>query len=403
MSTPKIHIIGGGIAGLSAAIFLKSQHYPVTVYESSKNAGGRCRSFYDDDLECEIDNGTHMILGCNQNVFDYLNLIGSAESLTAYDPIYRFYNFETDQKWSLDFHNVFRLLTSKVPNVKKTDFLKLFGLMCAAEDRDLSDLSPALYQNMIGPMEQAILNTANGEGQAKLLGAVLKKLICSMKKSATPYLAQESLKKSFVDPALEILKQDFLYKHRLRDIAYEDDRVVSLTFDDQEVDVKNDVVIFALPVQQVSKLLPGFTGPDKFESIINLHFKNPGIDEAGFFGGVKGLCEWVFVHQNTISVTISAANRYKKLSQDQIKKNAWDEICQFFEIENPQPVCQLVWEKRATFYQSPDQVLKRPEAKTAYKNLYLCGDYVNTLLPSTLESTILSSRNVCRIVHGGKI
>ncbi|OYV84835.1 MAG: hypothetical protein B7Z64_06915, partial [Acidiphilium sp. 21-68-69] len=43
----RVHVIGAGMAGLSAATALAAQGRQVVLYEAAKWAGGRCRS-YDD-------------------------------------------------------------------------------------------------------------------------------------------------------------------------------------------------------------------------------------------------------------------------------------------------------------------------------------------------------------------
>ena len=43
------------------------------VYESSKIAGGRCRSFYDKQIKQEIDNGNHLVFSANKNFLEFLS------------------------------------------------------------------------------------------------------------------------------------------------------------------------------------------------------------------------------------------------------------------------------------------------------------------------------------------
>ncbi|WP_156472014.1 FAD-dependent oxidoreductase, partial [Gluconobacter japonicus] len=49
-----VHIIGGGLAGLSAAVELAAQA-KVTIYEAGPACGGRARSFHDKTLDALID------------------------------------------------------------------------------------------------------------------------------------------------------------------------------------------------------------------------------------------------------------------------------------------------------------------------------------------------------------
>jgi hydroxysqualene dehydroxylase len=56
-----IHIVGAGLAGLSAATTLAEQNFSVQVYEAAPQAGGRCRSYFDPGFGAVIDNGNHLL------------------------------------------------------------------------------------------------------------------------------------------------------------------------------------------------------------------------------------------------------------------------------------------------------------------------------------------------------
>ena len=60
-----VHVVGAGLAGLSAAVTLAAAGVSVVVYESGPAAGGRCRSYFDRELGCRIDNGNHLLLSGN--------------------------------------------------------------------------------------------------------------------------------------------------------------------------------------------------------------------------------------------------------------------------------------------------------------------------------------------------
>ncbi|MFT8979569.1 FAD-dependent oxidoreductase, partial [Gluconobacter oxydans] len=104
-----VHIIGGGLAGLSAAIELAAQAR-VTVYESGPACGGRARSFHDRSLDARIDNGNHLILSSNDLTFRYLDIIGARHTLTGPGlPIFPYYDLEDSLAWTL------RLSKGKLP------------------------------------------------------------------------------------------------------------------------------------------------------------------------------------------------------------------------------------------------------------------------------------------------
>ena len=81
--TGTLHIIGAGVSGLACAVEAAQKEQPVVLYEASKRAGGRCRSFKDSEMEMTLDNGSHVILAGNPAVYEYLDIIGSSNELIA--------------------------------------------------------------------------------------------------------------------------------------------------------------------------------------------------------------------------------------------------------------------------------------------------------------------------------
>jgi protoporphyrinogen oxidase len=70
----RVHIVGAGVAGLAAAVALSAERRPISLYEASQHAGGRCRSFFDSELGCRIDNGNHLLLAGNSAALAYIEL-----------------------------------------------------------------------------------------------------------------------------------------------------------------------------------------------------------------------------------------------------------------------------------------------------------------------------------------
>jgi phytoene dehydrogenase-like protein len=52
-----VSVIGGGVAGLSASVFLAEKGFKVTLIEASPKFGGRAYSFFDKASGLKIDNG----------------------------------------------------------------------------------------------------------------------------------------------------------------------------------------------------------------------------------------------------------------------------------------------------------------------------------------------------------
>lgn len=102
MPRPKVHIIGAGLAGLAAAVRLADGTRDIVVYEAARQAGGRCRSYYEPALDLTIDNGNHLLLSGNYAVRDFLKRIGSENALEGpKDARFPFVDLATGESWVL--------------------------------------------------------------------------------------------------------------------------------------------------------------------------------------------------------------------------------------------------------------------------------------------------------------
>ena len=101
-----IHIIGGGLAGLSSGVkLLKSKKKQnIILYESTSLFGGRCRSYNEKDFNCLLDNGNHLIIKAYKNTFNYLKKINThKELLTNNKTFYPFVDIKKSEIWKIWF------------------------------------------------------------------------------------------------------------------------------------------------------------------------------------------------------------------------------------------------------------------------------------------------------------
>jgi protoporphyrinogen oxidase len=82
-ASARVHVVGAGLAGLSAAVTLAARGVPVVLSEAARQAGGRCRSYHDGVLDMEIDNGNHLLLSANHAALDFLRIIGDSDKLVG--------------------------------------------------------------------------------------------------------------------------------------------------------------------------------------------------------------------------------------------------------------------------------------------------------------------------------
>jgi squalene-associated FAD-dependent desaturase len=78
---PRAVVLGGGLAGLSAALRLAERRWAVTLVETRKVLGGRATSFNDPATGKPIDNCQHVLLGCCTNLLDLYRRLGVSDCI----------------------------------------------------------------------------------------------------------------------------------------------------------------------------------------------------------------------------------------------------------------------------------------------------------------------------------
>lgn len=398
----RIHVVGAGLAGLSAALRLTEDGCAIVLHEASPVAGGRCRSYWDRELGLTIDNGNHLLLAGNRAAFGYLAAIGAHETLTGPPtPLFPFVDLATGERWALR-PNTGRVPwwtlfpSRRVPGTGAGDYL---ALCTEPGDRTVAETfgrSP-LYRRLIEPLAIATLNTRPEVGLGRLLQAVIRETLMQGGAACLPRFPRASLAASLIEPAITTLRARdaaIHFSQRISGLAIEAGRVRTLYALQGPIGLgPRDAVLLAVPPWIASALLPELVAPDEFESILNIHFRteaDPG--PAGFLGLIAGTAEWVFVKPGHVSVTISAANRLVDQSAEAIAATVWPDVRTALNLPGPVPPYRVVKERRATFAATAAQERRRPGPRTPLANLVLAGDWTATGLPATIEGAIRSGR-----------
>jgi hydroxysqualene dehydroxylase len=411
-----VHVVGAGLAGLAAALSLADAGRRVLLYEAGPAAGGRCRSYFDRELGCRIDNGNHLLLSGNTAAYAYLDQIGTSASLGGPGaPIFPFFDLGTGERWTLR-PNAGRIPwwllfpRRRVPGTAlRHYFPPVLALRYAGPETSVAAVLPdgAVSRRLLTPLAIAALNTRPEAGSARLLHQVLRETLLRGGRACIPAFPREGLSESFVIPALSRLavqRAEIQYGRRVAALLLEAGRVAALGTPDGPIELeRDDQVVLAVPAPVAAGLLPALRTPNRFEAIINLHYRAevpPGATPggAGFVGLVGGTAEWVFVKPSVVSVTISAANGLMDEPNDVLAATVWGEVCRALCLDVPLPPWRVVREKRATFAATPEQEKLRPPARASIANLVLAGDWTDTGLPATIEGAIRSGRTAAKLL-----
>jgi hydroxysqualene dehydroxylase len=409
-----VHIIGAGIAGLSAGVRLLDAGLKVVVHEAAAFAGGRCRSYPDPTLGLVIDNGNHLLLSGNHEALDYLDRIGARDTLR--DPgeaVFDFADLKSGERWRLNLSEgriPWWLFDSKkrVPGTALGQYLAPLGVFMRGRSATVGEAMSCegpLYERLWRPLLTSALNTDPPESSAALTAALLRETLAAGGKACHPLFAGHGLARSFIDPALTFLAargSAVRFGDRLRTIRFGGERAVALDFDRAQQELgADDSVILGVPPWIAKDLLPDLTAPDEFRAILNVHFQiAPPRGQPPILGVVNAEIEWLFAFPDRLSVTISNADRLIDRPRDELAAEIWLEAAALTGLPEGLPPWQIVKEKRATFAATPAQNAKRPDSRTQWANVVLAGDWIQTGLPATIEGAVRSGYKAASIVLG---
>lgn len=418
-------VIGGGIAGLTAASILSSKKIPVTLIESSPKLGGRTYSFMDEVSGGVIDNGQHIMMGCYKETLSFLRLIGAEKNFIYQKNLsvnFLDYNLKG---YTLQASNIFYPLNLLSGFIKYNAFtfadkLKLFRFFIKlpfASKNYLSRIS--VKQWLIGEDQSdklikafweiicaGALNTNLEKASAQIFRDVLKQIFFTGNFSSTIILPKFGLTESIIDPAEKFIKQndgEIISSDYIKQFVIRENKVIT-SVSDRNTYSDFDFVISAMPLYSLEKIIPkkdlDINVDFAYSTIVNIHlWLNENPLKENFYGLINSPVHWIFNKANCLNIVISDADYLSDKSKEEIFEIVINEIKKFAGIRRSfVDNYKVIKEKRATFIPTKYSLNKRPQSKTTIKNLFLAGDWINTGLPSTIESAAKSGRMAADLV-----
>lgn len=451
----RIAVVGGGLAGLSAAWFLARAGAYVTLFEARQTLGGRLRSFTDDAAGMVVDTCQHLALGCCTEFLAFLKNLGLLQLVDRHRAI--FFACEGGQ--------VCRFAASPwlPPPLYLLPALGRLRMLTAAEKLALlrGAWRLATARVPIGQQPQESVDTfLRKHGQSE---NVIRRFWVPLLVSA----ASETLDRIPLRVARFVVREVFFRSRSgcelwipnvpLRELC---DRHIRRAIEKAGVQVYTgcavkaiipnqgrwhvclaqnrqevfDGVVLAVPWWTVSRLLPPTlkeslfgdrpptsVGEDKFTAAaitgVHLWFDRSGFDVP--YAVVPGrLAQWVFrprfiapkerQPQGTAhiratgvdhpwwycQVVISASHRLCVGSPGECLDSVLTELKACFPALRAARLMhsRIVTEPAAVLSVAPEACLRRPPQKTAEPGLALAGDWTDTGWPGTMESAVRSGR-----------
>ena len=335
-----IHIIGAGLAGLSAAVDLTGRGETVVVHEATAVAGGRCRSYHDAALGMMIDNGNHLLLSGNHAALAICARSAPSSAWSARPgPSFLRRSRQPRTAGRCASTTAGCRGGSSMPTQARARHprARLSAAGPAAVGRPTrrsarsSGSAATLYERLVRPLLLAALNIDPAVGSARLAGAVIRETLAAGGAACRPLIAREGLGATLIEPALAFLRSTtarLRFGHQLHALRHAGSKVEALDFGSETIRLApEDAVILAVPPYAAAAIVPGLETPTEFRAIVNAHFRiEPPPGQPPILGVLNATTEWIFAFPGRLSVTISAADRLIDTPRDTLAHTIWSEV-----------------------------------------------------------------------------
>lgn len=422
----KVIIIGGGLAGLSAAVHLSKNKFKVTLLEASPKIGGRVYSFSDEITNTEIDNGQHILMGCYADTLNFLKMIDAFRYIKIQESLEINYLSENQNTFRLKVSDLpyplnllFGLLRfSKLNLFEKLSLLKLFLKIRFQDSEKLYGLNVNQWLKQENQSEKSIrvfwevisigaLNTSTDKASAKIFCDILKEIFWKDKTSSRIILPSLPLSKTFCEPAINFIKRnggEVIFSERCTSLEFDNEKLIKVKTE-KNVYEDFDFVISAIPYYALGKIIdknlldnqPEF----HYSSILNVHlWVKENFLQEDFYAFYNSELHWLFNKVTHWNIVISNADKFMQMSKEEIYSLIIAELKKFIPIKDEDILSyKVIKEKRATFIPDDFTLKNRPSTETKIKNLFIAGDWVDTKLPATIESAVRSGRIAAELIN----
>ena len=434
MSSNKVAVIGGGLAGITAAIALAESGADVTLLEARPRLGGATCSFNRDGLI--VDTGQHVFLGCCTAYRGLLARLG----MTGHAPLQDRFDVTVFAPGG----RKARLRRTALPGpLHMLPALGRYPFLSLAERVSVS--RPALAMRRVDPSDPAVdqqrfgdwlaargqaertrralwdlfsvsaLNIAGDDASLALAATVVKTGLLGQNNAADIGVAALPLGELHGDAGATLLaKLGAQVSLGAKVSAIEPAGDQGARFRVRLApggELPADAVVLAVPHEKAAPLIPPGSLPDGTVAgwaglgaspIVNVHviYDRPVMD-LPFAAAIDSPVQWVFDRTRIsgmegpgqyLAISLSAADAYVDVPAARLRDQFVPALAELFPAARDTRVTEffVTRERRATFRQAPGCGALRPKTATRRPGLVLAGAWTDTGWPDTMEGAVRS-------------
>ena len=426
-------VVGGGVAGLSAACALAEAGLRVRLVERRGYLGGRASSYRHPGVDEVIDNCQHVLFGCCTNLIGFYRRIGVAQrihwtdSMTMIEPAARQTHLASTRWLPAPLHGLPSLLAAKaLTRADKKALARAFRALMRPVPADSTEtLGEWLKRNEQTPgainrfwrlVIASALNADVDEIALSYAAKVIRELFLNSAAAGSMGMSSVPLSELYsgAEQYLRERGSEVLFNASVEGALW-DEETSQWTLTTRAGDQVADFLVLALPFEATGKLLPLMPpadGVDKLASQIARQQHGPicsvhlwfdreitDLDHAVL---LDRQIHWMYNKSRLqpgrkskggyLELVVSASHEFAALSREEAIELSVRELAEFFPEVAPAKLekAALVKEVRATFTVPPGIDAARPGAASPWPNCVLAGDWIQTGWPSTMESAARS-------------
>ncbi|HEY6490319.1 MAG: hydroxysqualene dehydroxylase HpnE [Terracidiphilus sp.] len=432
MLNKTVIVVGGGVAGMSAARALAESGFRVHLVERRGYLGGRASSYLHPGVNEVIDNCQHVLFGCCTNLIGFYERIGAADNIqwssdmTMIEPGGR-RSVLGPSGLPAPLHGFPKLLTAGAFSwADKMALARAFRVMLKPVPADTTEtLASWLDRHRQTPRaierfwKLVIASALNAEIECIAVpyaAKVIRELFMNSAEAGKMGINTVPLTELYANvPALLAQHDSAVHFNSNVESVEWDEETSQWTVATLNGSVTAQFLVLALPFEAMAKLLPQMPPAEGAEDLgrkIARHEHWPicsahlwfdrditGLDHAVMLDREihwlfnRGrLQPWRKQEGSYIEVEVSASPVYAGRARNEAIDLTLRELAEFFPVVREAKLVKaaLVKEVRATFGVPPGIDSARAHAASPWPNCFLAGDWTATGWPSTMESAARS-------------